>query len=288
MEESGWNWRRWLRTDVLLTVAGVSAGAAGAVLGGKYLEARAADAEAAAASRYQTREIVVAAADVARGQLLGSNNLALRKVPQEFIPADAVPAARAEAVLGSRAAINIARGTPILAAAVADARNEPSRLSGVLSQDERALTVAVDELSSQAGAVGAGDRIDLYYGRRDGGEAVLVPLLQQVEVLVAGEALPPGAGDGLRSRHYSTVTLRVSAADAPRVLLAQQAGDLFMLLRAPDDDALQPVAVRNSRELLRRPSTGPAPAGTELLTGGAGELFPSRTWLAPGQGRDAS
>lgn len=288
MEDSGRNWRRWLRTDVLLTVAGIGAGVAGAMLGGRYLAERAAEAEARAASRYQTSEIVVASADVARGQPLGRDNLALRKVPQDFIPADAIPAARAGAVIGSRAAIDIARGTPILAAALADARNEPSRLSGILAPDERALTVAVDELSSQAGGVGVGDRIDLYYGRREGSEALLVPLLQQVEVLVAGEALPPGAGDGMRSRHFSTVTLRVAADDAPRVLLAQQAGDLFMLLRSPGDDALQPVAVRNSRELLRRPSSSAVAAGTELLTGGTGELFPSRTWLTPGQGRDAS
>lgn len=288
MEDSGRSWRRWVRTDVLLTVAGVGAGAAGAMLGGKYLAARAAEAEAAAASRFQTREIVVASADVARGQPLGRGNLALRKVPQDFIPADAIPAARAGAVMGSRAAIDIARGTPILAAALDDAGNVPARLSGVLAPDERALTVAVDELSSQAGGVSAGDRIDLFYGRRDGSDALLVPLLQQVEVLVAGEALPPGTGDGLRSRHFSTVTLRVSADDAPRVLLAQQAGDLFMLLRAPDDDARQPVAVRNSRELLRRPRTTSVAAGTELLTGGTGDLIPSRTWLSPGQGRDAS
>lgn len=288
MEDSTGRWRRWLRTDVLLTVAGIAAGVAGAMLGGKYLADRAAAAEAAAAARYQTREIVVASADVARGQPLGRDNLALRKVPQEFIPADAIPATRAGAVMGRRAAINITRGTPILAAAVAGEAGEPYRLSGVLGPDERALTVSVDELNSQAGGISAGDRIDLFYGRRDGSEAMLLPLLQQVEVLVAGEAVPPGADDGSRSRHFGTVTLRVSADDAPRVLLAQQAGDLFVLLRAPDDRALQPVTVRNSRELLRRQQVRPAVAGTELLTGGEGGLLPSRTWLLPGQGRDAS
>lgn len=288
MEDSGQSWRRWFRTDVLLTVAGVGAGVMGAMLGARYLADRAAAAEAAAASRYQTREIVVAGTDVPRGQLLGRNNLALRKVPQDFIPADAIPADRASAVMGSRAAIDMARGTPILSAALDSPAGEPYRLSGALAADERALTVAVDELSSQAGAVSAGDRIDLFYGRRDGGEAVLVPLLQQVEVLVAGEAVPPGSDEASRPRHFATVTLRVAADDAPRVLLAQQAGDLFMLLRAPGDEALQPVAVRNSRELLRRQQARPVVAGTELLTGGGGELFPSRTWLTPGQGRDAS
>lgn len=287
MEDSAGRWRRWLRTDVLLTVAGVGAGVAGAMLAGKFLADRAAAAEAAAASRYQTREIVVAAADVNRGQPLGRDNLALRKVPQDFIPADAIPAARAGAVMGRNAAIDIARGTPILAAAVAGEAGEPYRLSGVLGADERALTVAVDELNSQAGGISAGDRIDLFYGRREGSEAMLLPLLQQVEVLVAGEALPPGE-EGLRSRNFATVTLRVKVEDAPRVLLAQQAGELFVLLRAPDDRAEQPATVRNSRELLRRKQAGQVVAGTELLTGGAGALSPSRTWLTPAQGRDAS
>jgi len=288
MEDTGRRWRRWLRTDVLLTVAGAGAGVLGAMLGAKYLADRAAASEAAAASRYQTREIVVAATDVSRGQLLGRSNLALRKVPQDFIPANAIAADGAGAVMGSRAAIDMTRGTPILSAALDRGGTEPYRLSGALAPDERALTVSVDELSSQAGGVSAGDRIDLFYGRRDGSEALLVPLLQQVEVLVAGEAVPPGTDEQLRSRHFATVTLRVSADDAPRVLLAQQAGDLFMLLRAPGDDALQPVVVRNSRELLRRQQARPVVAGTELLTGGTGELFPSRTWLTPTQGRDAS
>jgi pilus assembly protein CpaB len=281
MDNADSRWRRWLRTDVLLTLAGLGAGAAGALLGGKFLTDRAAAAEAAAASRYQVREIVVASADVARGEPLGGANLAVRKVPRDFIPADAIPAGRAADVLGSKAAINIARGTPIVAAALADDDGEPSRLSAVLAPDERALTIAVDELSSQAGGVGAGDRIDLFYGRRQDGEALLVPLLQQVEVLVAGDALPAG---GLEARHFATVTLRVAAADAPRVLLAQQAGDLFMLLRAPEDKAVQPAAIRNSRELLRRSGVRPATASTELLTGGSGDLMPRRTWLAPGAG----
>jgi pilus assembly protein CpaB len=274
-------WRRWLRTDVLLTLAGVGAGTAGAVLGARYLTERAAAAEAAAASRYQVREIVVASSDVARGEELGGRNLAVRKVPRDFIPVDAIPAGRASEVLGSKAAINIARGTPILAAALADDESGPSRLSAVLAPDERALTIAVDELSSQAGGVGAGDRIDLFYGRRQDGEALLVPLLQQVEVLVAGDALP---ADGLEARHFATVTLRVAAADAPRVLLAQQAGDLFMLLRAPQDKAVQPDAIRNSRELLRRPGIRSVSAGVELLIGGSGDLMPKRTWLTPGAG----
>src|SRR5690349_11028996 len=45
MEVAGTKWRRWLRTDVLLTLVAVVAGISGAMLGGQYLRLRAADAE---------------------------------------------------------------------------------------------------------------------------------------------------------------------------------------------------------------------------------------------------
>ena len=70
MDQAEPGWRRWLRTDVLLTLVGLGAGAGGALLGSKYLVARAAAIEAEAARRYQVREVVVASADVTRGGTL--------------------------------------------------------------------------------------------------------------------------------------------------------------------------------------------------------------------------
>lgn len=282
MDESTPRKRKWLQPDVALTILALGAGVGGAMLGSRYLSSRAAAAEADIARRYEERQVVVASADVPRGGTLDARNLALRSMPREFLPPGAVPAESAGDVLGRQVAIDVGRGTPILQAALADHGAAP-RLATVLAADERAITIAVDELGSQAGGVRAGDRVDLHYGRRESGDAVLVPLLQQVEILGVGDSFSLASQDGAQ-RQYATVTLRVPAQDAPRVLLAQQAGDLSMLLRPVGDQSMLPVAVRSSRELLRRPAARAAVAspGVEVLTGGNGDLVPERTWLAAG------
>jgi pilus assembly protein CpaB len=155
----------------------------------------------------------------------------------------------------------------------------------VLSPGERAVTIPVDDLASHAGRLRSGDRIDLYFGQRQAGDAVLAPLLQQVEILAVGDSFAAGV-DG-ESRPYSTVTLRVPASDAPRVLLAQQAGELQLLLRGVADQQAGSGAIRSSRELLRRAAPRSTGGGVEVLTGGNGKLTPDRTWLGVGAGVNA-
>jgi pilus assembly protein CpaB len=274
-------WRRWLRAEVILSLVAICAGLGAAVLAGNYLNTRVEAAEADVARRYEPRHVVVASADIPKGEVLGRSNLAVRQFPREFLPADALPAERAGELFGARTAVDISRGTPLVRAAISETMAVPV-LSTVLASGERAVTVSVDDISSHAGALRAGDRIDLYVARRDGEDSLLLPLLQQVEILATGDSTVRDDHVNAESRLYSTVTLRVSAANAPRVLLAQQAGELSVLLRSPVDLAVGPSAVRSTRELLSRPANRTAVFGVELLTGGTGSLVPERTWLSVG------
>jgi pilus assembly protein CpaB len=286
MEEADAKWRRWLRTDILLTLVAVVAGISGAVLGGQYLKLRAADAEARVARRYEERQVIVAAGDIARGTLLDAGNLALRSMPEQFVPAGSVPADRAAELVGAVAAIDLSRGMPIAPAMLVAAGSVP-RLSAVLAIDERALTVAVDELDSHAGGLRVGDRVDLFYSRREGDRSLLAPLMQQVEILGVGDAFTTQQEEA-GVQQFATVTLRVPAAEAPRILLAQQAGELSLLLRSREDHVLQPATVRSSGELLRQPvAPGRAMADVELLIGGQGEQVPERRLIRVGAGRAA-
>jgi pilus assembly protein CpaB len=143
----------------------------------------------------------------------------------------------------------------------------------------------VDELSSLAGGLRAGDRVDLYFARRDGNEAVLAPLLQQVEILATGDSIESGSDPGYEPRRFATITLRLSPEAAQRLLLAQQVGDLSIVLRSREDGELLPAAIRSSRELLRQPAVAAAASREiELLTGGGGAEAPARTWLKVGAG----
>lgn len=283
MEETGTKWRRWLRTDVLLTLVALVAGVSGAMLGGQYLRLRAADAEARVARKYEERQVIVAAGDVVRGTPLDAGKLALRSIPAQFLPADSVPAERAGELIGAVAAVDLSRGTPIVPALLTSAGTVP-RLSAALAIDERALTVAVDDLDSHAGGLRAGDRVDLFYSRREGDRSLLAPLLQQVEVLATGDSFM--AQQDAVPQQYTTVTLRVPVTEAPRILLAQQAGELSLLLRSREDHVLQPATVRSSSELLRQPvAPRQSLADVELLIGGQGEQIPERRMIRVGASR---
>ena len=135
--------------------------------------------------------------------------------------------------------------------------------------------------------------MDLYYSRSDGGDAILVPLLQRVEVLAAGTDLlasEAGIENAAADRNFGTITLGLSGADAARVVLAQQSGGLSVVLRSPLDTSQMPGEPRSSRELLLRTArtrSAPADARVEVLVGGNGGLTPDRSWLSVGQGRTA-
>jgi pilus assembly protein CpaB len=286
-------WWRWkFRTDAVLLLAAILAGTAAAVMAGRFLGARAKATEASLQGRYEARAVVVAAADLSQGESLDATRLAVRKMPREFLPLDAVPADRAAELIGAQTAIRIRRGTPVVAAALRSNMQSP-RLASVLSGEQRALTIAVDQVNSQAGNLLPGDWVDLYYSRSEGGGATLVPLLQRVAVLAAGSELhrEEDAMDAtLADRHYSTITLGLTAADAARVVLAQQSGSLSVVLRSPDDQSQLPAEPRSSHELLRPTARRPeasSPARVEVLVGGSGGLVPERTWLAVGQSRSS-
>lgn len=273
--------KRLLRQDILLAALALGCGIGGAWLAGRYLDARAAAAESQLAGRYVARAVVVAGSDIAAGETVQQAKLAVRRMPQEFLPSDAVPEERVSELLGGQAAIAIRRGTPIVPAAVRT--GTLPRLSELLVPGERALTVPVDEINSHAGAIEVGDRIDVYYRPARSGDVLLMPLLQQVEVLAVGTTFLPAAStdESGSERHYGTVTLRVTEHDAGLLLLAQAAGELALLMRAPGDAAKQVAVLRSSRELLQSTPRRKV-SGLEVLTGGSGGATPVRTWLSVG------
>jgi pilus assembly protein CpaB len=281
-------WHRFMRVDAALLLVSLVAGVAGAALSHRYLDARGSAAERALQGRYQTQAVVVAAVDVPEGTALQASQLAARQVPLQFLPADAVPVARAGELIGSRAAIGMRRGTPVVRAALRDDHGATA-LSSLLTGSERALTISVDEVNSQAGNLLAGDRVDLYYSRSEGTASMLAPLLQHVLVLAAGSDLGGGglgADNSSGGRRFGTITLALLPDDAARVVLAQHSGTLSVVLRSRQDQQKAPVVVHSSRDLLRsggRQRVAGLAATVEVLTGGNGELTPARSWLAIGQ-----
>lgn len=275
-----------LRPGLLLPLGATIAGVAAATSANHYLRDQAQLSERAMRQRYVTQNVVVASQDLSKGQRLDSTVLAVRPIPQAFMPADAVSPLRASELIGGRTAISIRRGTPVVPAALAGDR-APARLSEVLAAGQRALTIQVDQINAIGGHLNAGDAVDLYYSQREREATILVPLLQDIHVMATGAATEQPQGTGGADEGFGTITLRLTAEQAARVVLAEQTGRVTVLLRATRDQAPAEVLTRNSKQLLSAPEhRNRMPQNNqpliELLTGGRGEITPARSWLKVG------
>lgn len=279
-----------LHSNMLLGAAALIAGVLAAWLGARQLSERADSLERNIQQRYAPAPYVVASQDVSKGQTIDGSVLAVRSMPRAYAPLDAVSPADAGTLMGSRAAISIRRGTPVVPATLVPDQIG-SKLSEQLPAGMRALTIQVDQLNALSGHLQAGDLVDLFYSRTRGTGAVLAPLLQRVRVLATGdltEALSDLRPAGQRSGDFSSVTLLVSTIDAQRLVLAEQTGRITLLLRRPADEGLIEARTFDSGDLLNAsrtvaPGQGRHAVTVELLVGGNGST-PTRSWLSSGEG----
>lgn len=264
--------------NAMLVVIAVAAGATALFAAQRYLHQQVRRVEADTEARYRPQAVVVASRDIHAGQLLSTEQLAVRRMPRDFLPATALPDDAASELIGRRLLVPLRRGDVVTRTALAP---RASSLATELPPGHRAVTLAVDDIRSHAGLVRAGDEVDLYLLQDRGASGSrLSVLLERVPVIAIGERMQ-GAQDDAAG--YGTITLRASSADAARILLAEQAGRLSVLLRARGDESPTVLVVRDTRALFERAPQASAiqrsPA-IEVLLGGSGGPEPRRLWLA--------
>jgi len=222
--------RRNLGVNALLTLLTLTAGAAALFAVRSYLDQEVRRIEAGSEARYRPEAVVVASRDIDAGQPISVEQLAVRRMPQAFLPASALRQEMAGELVGRRLLIPARRGDALTRAALAPAA--ATSLAEELPEGFRAVTLAVDDIRSHAGLVKAGDEVDLFLMQERGDRSGrLTVLLERVPVIATGERLRDPSQE-VGGSAYGTLTLRASAADAARVLLAEQAGRLSVLLRA--------------------------------------------------------
>ncbi|MFM1987642.1 MAG: hypothetical protein RJA99_599 [Pseudomonadota bacterium] len=281
------------RRTTWLALGAVGFGAL-AVLGAhRYIADRLAAETARLQPRHEMVEVVVAKRELRRGDVVGTDTMALRAMPREFAPGGSVSPARFDALAGSRLLVPMRAGEPLLAAAVAGA--DPPSFSARVRPGIRAMTVAVDEVNSLSGMLQPGDRIDLLLSVRPTGATgqplpeVTRTVMQGVTVLATGrQARPSALDDASGGRPYTSITVEVDPEQAQKLVVAQRSGKLTAVLRNPDDR--MPVADRrldvNGLLGIAPPAptviaTGPTPV--EVIVGGRGQVVPqSGTPAAPG------
>ncbi len=264
--------RNWV-----LVAAAVSLGLLAAYLGNKAVQDRMAQLDEEAQRGQEMVEVVVANRDLGKGDILVSEVLAVRKMPKQYTHASAVPPAAFANIEKARLQVPIKRGEALLQAHI-DGLGQRV-FSTILQKGMRALTFEVDEISSTAGMLRPGDRVDLIYsvkshGPTTPGEWFIYPLLSNVSVMATGQSVAKQDAKGAE-RRYTNVTMEVSPVDANRILLAKSSGEVTAILRNPDDETKNDSPVLTPAALMAGLQKKPAPApvmgrGIEFMIGGSG------------------
>jgi pilus assembly protein CpaB len=192
--------------------------------------------------------VVVARGEVAPRTRLRPGHLAVKQVPERFVPRDALVSP--DQVIGRRVAGALAAGGYVTQGALATGTQRDRGPGGAqVRGGERSIDVAVAGGEALAG-IGPGMRVDVLVTTepRSGGAAGRTYLaLQDVELLGARPAAGSGAGGGNgAAAHATTVaTLRVTLREAVFLTAAQSfARELRLLVRAPGDNrTARPLAV---------------------------------------------
>jgi pilus assembly protein CpaB len=198
--------------------------------------------------------VIVAAHQLRPGSLLAPGDLAARDMPASTLPAGArIDATDARnALVGAMVRRTLGEKDPIVGDDVLRP-GDRGFLAAVLAPGTRAVSVAVDSVSGEAGLIWPGDRVDLILtqeingndqalGHRVAGEVVL----GDVRVIAVDQQLVQGGqASGLlegRPPNARTITLEVTPRDAARIAVATRLGKLQVVLRSaePGGPAIAP------------------------------------------------
>ena len=211
--------------------------------------------------------VVVATDNISPGDVASPRNLRGEAVPGKHLPATAVTVDQFKkgGVAGQVINQPMRPGEPLLRSFLAGGAID--RFSDLLEDGERAVTLEVDQIASNAGMLEMGDYVDLYLRTErskvspaaagvpsSGNDSErLVPLRDRVRVLAVGHQplrsrdqdfvsrsrsgfRSGDASSSSRRDRYATVTVALKEDEAARVALAREAGDLVFMLRHAGDD----------------------------------------------------
>lgn len=169
----------------------------------------------------------------------------LQDLPAKYINEQA--AVESKEVLGKVARVDIFPGEQILRNKLAGNKDAADGLPFLLQPGQRAVTIAVNEVSGIAGLVKPGDRVDVM-GTFDlqaavGQEKFSITslLLQNAAVLSTDQSIDQtvvNSQGGKKVEPARTITLAVTPEQAQPLILCSEKGTIRLLLRAATDQEM--------------------------------------------------
>lgn len=192
----------------------------------------------------ETETIFVALQDVGMGEILTPQVLRLEAWPKGKLPIGVIT--KIEDVEGRRTRTRLFAGEPILAKKLfgKGARNQGATM--LIPKGFRVVPIQVDAVSGGADLIQPGDRVDLIlYARRDLNKGVLETttqtFLQDVKVFAVNDVTDMDIDDKSTIR-AKTISLLVTPQQAEKITLATELGNLRLVMRSPEDDAVADVS----------------------------------------------
>jgi len=205
----------------------------------------------------ETTPIYVALRNVNVGDPLTDKMVSLEEWPKDRVPIGAV--AKWEDLEGRRPRTSIYLGEPILDGKLLAKGQTNDPIQGVPS-GMRLKTVSVDARKSAAGLLSPGDRVDvqLFVARNESygvNSPVTKIILQNIRVYAVDQTIDKAA-EGEDSRAVAkTVSLIVTPAQANKMTLAENLGEVSLIPRNPDDEMLVDDSEQSADDLMTT-STG--------------------------------
>ena len=258
-----------MRRGLLLSSAAIATGILATYLGDQHLQKRATEIEEELKADYATREVVVANRDLAAGERLTAASVALRDVPETYLPDTAIDASSWPQMDGGVITHPIGAGEPIITSQIR--RSARSRLAEQITPGDRAITIPVSGTSAVSGLLEPGDRVDLMLTINEQEGRRTLPLLADVPIIATGAQMEVGDRHD-RTVNYNDITLAVSSLEAAKITHAQVVGDIRPILRNDKDDEALPHHVIDRRTLLagmtKDETRQPPQQKVELIIGG--------------------
>lgn len=225
----------------LIALAVALAGGAG-FLAMTYLEQK----ERALAEQFEDkneyREVIVPSRNLSIGDVISADTVVMRQIPEPFVPDGALGYDDFQTIAGAAVKEPVSEGRPLLRGQI-EGVSKVAKFSELLKPGQRAMTLAVSNLDTNAYMLVPGDVVDVVQVANNGKDLQataprLLPVLDQAVVLATGllsVADPLYNQYDLRGEGYRTITVGVDLEQVAQVMAAQEAGTLKYLLRNPED-----------------------------------------------------
>lgn len=182
----------------------------------------------------------IATTDLPTGTLIQSGDLAWRDI-NDRASDDVYSSRDGDKLLGAVVRQPLTKNQPIEKSRVV-LPESPGFLAAALAPGKRAVSVAITDVSGNAGLIQPGDSVDLILTQRlnaDGNrEVVGETVLTNVRVIAVGHKIfqerDSSSSDSAKNNSQSaaTITFEVSSEEAERVAVASQLGNLSLSLRS--------------------------------------------------------